>query len=64
MKLTRLEAKRYRSLREVSIDVADLNVFIGPNASGKSTILDTLRFLQEGIWARDFNSPVFSRAGV
>ena len=64
MKLTRLEAKRYRSLREVSIDVADLNVFIGPNASGKSAILDALRFLQEGVRARDFNAPLFSRGGI
>ena len=64
MKLTRLEAKRYRSLREVSVDVADLNVFIGANASGKSAILDALRFLQEGVRLRDFNAPLLARGGI
>jgi hypothetical protein len=33
------------------------------NASGKSRILDGLWFLHEGVQARDFRSPVFSRGG-
>ena len=64
MKLTRLEAKRYRSLRDVSVEVGGLNVFIGANASGKSAVLDALRFLQEGVRARDFDAPLFSRGGI
>ena len=64
MKLTRLEAKRYRSLRDVSVEVGGLNVFIGANASGKSAILDALRFLQEGVRAREFDAPLFSRGGI
>ena len=64
MKLLRLEAKHYRSLRSESIDLSDLNLFIGANASGKSTILDALRFLHEGVQARDFRAPVFSRGGI
>ena len=63
MKLLRLAAKNYRSLRDVSIDFTDLNLFIGANASGKSTILDALRFLHEGVQARDFRVPVYSRGG-
>src|SRR5262249_15642468 len=38
--------------------------FIGKNASGKSTILDALRFLHEGVLERDFKAPVFSRGGI
>ena len=64
MKLLRLIAKNYRSLRDVDIELSDLNLFIGANASGKSTILDTLRFLHEGVQARDFRSPVFTRGGI
>ena len=64
MKLLRLKAKNYRSLRDESIEFDDLDVFIGANASGKSTILDALRFLHEGVHARDFASPVFSRGGI
>ena len=64
MKLLCLKAKNYRSLRDVSIDLEDFNVFIGANASGKSTILDALRFLNDGVHARDFEGAVFSRGGI
>ncbi len=64
MKLLRLDAKCYRSLRDVSLEFSDLNPFIGSNASGKSTVLDTLRFLQEGVQMRDFRAPASSRGGI
>ena len=64
MKLSRLVAKNYRSLCDESIDLSDLNLFIGANASGKSTILDALRFLYEGVRTRDFRVPVFQRGGI
>ena len=64
LKLSRLSAKNYRSLRDESIELNALNVFIGANASGKSTILDALRFLHEGIQTRDFRNPVFARGGI
>ena len=64
MKLSRLVAKNYRSLRDESIELSDLSLFIGANASGKSTILDALRFLHEGIRTRDFREPVFQRGGI
>ena len=64
MKLLSLSAKHYRSLREESIELSNLNLFIGANASGKSTILDALRFLHEGAQTRDFRTPVFARGGI
>lgn len=64
MKLLSFRAVRYRSLRDETIELRDLNLFIGTNASGKSTILDALRFLHEGVHARDFGPPVFSRGGI
>jgi len=64
MKLLKLRASRYRSLCEESIHFTDLSLFIGTNASGKSTILDALRFLHEGVLERDFRQPVFSRGGI
>lgn len=64
MKLLRLSASRYRCLREASFGLGDLDVFIGPNASGKSSILDALRFLQEGVQQRDFQQAVQSRLGI
>lgn len=64
MKLLSLKGSRYRSLRDESIRLTDLNLFIGTNASGKSTILDALRFLHEGVQERDFRLPVSSRGGI
>ena len=64
MKLLTLRTKHYRSLREERIALNDINLFIGANASGKSTILDALRFLNEGVRARDFRGPMFARGGI
>ena len=64
MKLLKLHAERYRSIRAAEIEFGNLDLFIGANASGKSTILDALRFLQEGVQARDFRAPVYSRGGI
>ena len=64
MKLSKLTVRNYRSLREESIEFRRLNLFIGANASGKSTILDALRFLHEGVRTREFRMPVFQRGGM
>ena len=64
MKLPKLTVKNYCGLHEESIRLGDLNLFIGTNASGKSTILDALRFLHEGVRARDFQTPAFHRGGM
>ena len=44
--------------------IGSLNLFIGANASGKSTILDVLRFLSEAALERDFTRPMLSRGGM
>ena len=64
MKLRRLRARSYRSLRELDIELSELNLFIGANASGKSTILDALRFLHGGVQAGDFRIWVAGRGGI
>ena len=64
MKLSSFTVKNYRSIRDATIDLGDLAVFIGANATGKSAILDALRFLSEAVRARDFRGPMFSRGGI
>ncbi len=64
MKLLRLDVKRFRSLRDERIELGDFNLFIGANASGKSTVLDALRFLHEAVQAGTFEVPIFSRGGI
>ena len=41
----RIEALHFRSLRYVAQDLGPFHVLVGPNASGKTTFLDTLAFL-------------------
>lgn len=64
MRLSRISVRNFRSLRDVSVDLNDLNLFIGANASGKSAILDALRFLSEAIKTRSFRIAVNSRGGI
>lgn len=64
MKLLRLQAINYRSLRDTRVTLSDMNLFIGANGSGKSAILDALRFLQEGVQGYDFRGPAYSRGGI
>ncbi len=64
MKLVRLSASRYRSIRKDAFDIGPLNLFIGANAAGKSNVLDAMRFLHEGAVARDFRPPMFARGGI
>ena len=64
MRLTRLSASRYRSVRDDTIDIGALNLLIGANAAGKSNVLDALRFLHEGAVARDFGPAMFARGGI
>ncbi len=64
MRIQSLRAERYRSLRDTYIELNDLSLFIGANASGKSAIPDALRFLNEGVRARDFERAVFARGGI
>ncbi len=64
MELVTLHAENYRSLRRESVDIGRFTLFIGANASGKSTILDALRFLGEAMRERDFGGPTYSRGGM
>lgn len=64
MTLVEFGAKHYRCLLDERIKLGDLNIFIGANASGKSTVLDVPRFLQEGARTCDFRAPVYTRGGI
>lgn len=45
--LKQLRFKNWRSLRDVTIDLSPLTVFIGANSSGKTNIIDALLFRRE-----------------
>jgi len=45
--ITRVEVLNYRMLRDVSQPLDRFRILVGPNASGKSTFLDVLRFIRD-----------------
>jgi len=43
--IARISARNFRSLKNVDVPLAPLTVLIGPNGSGKTNLLNVLRFL-------------------
>jgi len=60
--LRRLKVRNYKSLRNVDIPLRPLTVLVGPNAAGKSNILDCLRFLSE-LASSEVRNPFGNRGG-
>src|SRR5215813_5518090 len=65
MIISRLSLRNWRNFRHIDIDLTDRVFIVGPNASGKSNLLDAIRFL------RDVAKPggglqqaIFQRGGV
>jgi predicted ATPase len=47
MRFTRLALENWRNFRSVDVPLAQRVFVVGPNASGKSNLLDTIRFLRD-----------------
>jgi predicted ATPase len=47
MRITHLTLKNWRTFKNLEIDVGERLIIIGPNASGKSNLLDAVRFLRD-----------------
>ncbi len=52
MRITRIEIQNFRSIRDVSIDLGDTTVLVGPNNAGKTAILDALRIALSRRWGQ------------
>jgi predicted ATPase len=50
-----LKIKNFKSITNFSLEISGLNILIGPNNSGKSSILQTLALLKQSILKFDFN---------
>ena len=56
-----IEAKRYRCLRYVRVRTGSFEILVGPNASGKSTFLDTVRFIGDLV-SKDLDTAIRERS--
>ncbi|RMF37038.1 MAG: hypothetical protein D6759_02835 [Chloroflexi bacterium] len=61
--LKRIELRNWRSVREQGLKLGPVNLLIGPNAAGKSNVVDALRLLAEAIRS-DLETAVTRRGGL
>ena len=65
MRLTHLTLRNWRNFKQADFDLQDRLFVVGPNASGKSNLLDALRFLRQIASAGGgFQDAVASRGGI
>lgn len=58
MRLTSLHIRNFRALEEIDVDFESrVNVIVGPNAIGKTTILEAIRLAKGMVAARSQNEP-------
>jgi predicted ATPase len=48
-RLRQVQARNFRSLDEVVVDLGDLTVLVGPNGSGKTNLVDCLSFVTDSV---------------
>jgi predicted ATPase len=56
--LTHLDLKNFRAFQSLQIRLAPITIFVGPNNSGKSSILSALRLLAQTVRNEDFKIPL------
>ena len=66
MIINRLIAKNWRNFQQIDVPLRERQFIVGPNASGKSNLLDILRFLRDivKVDGGGFQKAVKDRGGV
>ena len=47
MKLEKIEVSNFKCFKHIKFDLEDFNVIIGKNASGKSNIINIIKFIKD-----------------
>src|SRR6266446_146002 len=63
VRFTSVRFSNYKALKQFSVSLQKMNVLVGPNNAGKSTILGVFRILSEGIRKAKAFRPQFVRDG-
>ena len=53
--LKNISAENYRSFQELDVDLAPITLFVGPNNSGKSSVISVIRLLSQTLESHDPN---------
>lgn len=61
--IRQIEVRGYRSLLDITLTMRPLRILIGPNAAGKSNIIDALRLLSEAVRS-DMETALTRRGGM
>ena len=61
--INKVFANNYRSLVDLQLDLGPLTVLVGPNASGKSSIVDVIRFVLDAV-RNDLEFAIDERHGI
>lgn len=66
MLITRIALKNWRNFAHIDVNLRETVYLIGPNASGKSNFLDTIRFLRDvaSPWGGGLQKAIASRQGM
>src|SRR5712692_2481600 len=63
--IKKIYARNFLSLKEVDLELGDRNVLVGPNMSGKSNLIDFLKFLATIATARPgLHTAILQRGGL
>ena len=63
MKINHLEIKNYRCLKDVSVELSKLNVMIGANGAGKTSLLEVFDIIARGA-RQELSKAISDRGGV
>lgn len=63
MAIRRIEVRNFKSFKELDIDLGDLNILVGANASGKSNFIKIFQFLRD-IARFGLNNAISMQGGI
>jgi AAA15 family ATPase/GTPase len=58
-RITSVKFSHYKAFRDFSVSLERFNILVGPNNSGKSTILEAFRILAEALHRARAKAPTF-----